>query len=168
MSITGLRLNIGDLMRNIGYYHAQFIDRLGDTFRWQGANVYTSEVEDAISIFKGIEHVSVYGVEIPGIEGRAGMLSIVTKQTHIDFDFNSYLELLKKNLPKYAIPKFIRFLSELSTTGTFKIQKSEMKNDGYDISKTSDLIYILIPGEEGYTLLAEKVYSIITNKKYRF
>lgn len=161
-------INTGDLLRNIGYFHAQFVDRLGDTFRWKGENVSTSEVEDVISSFKGIKHVSVYGVEISGTEGRAGMSSIITKQNDTEFDFNNFLNMLKRNLPPYAIPKFIRFLSELSTTGTYKIQKSEMKDVGYDIRKINDQIYVLLPGSSEYILLTEKIYNNIIGKSYRF
>ncbi|GAG63840.1 unnamed protein product, partial [marine sediment metagenome] len=81
-------LNTGDMIRNIGYYHAQFVDRLGDTFRWKGENVSTSEVEDVFSSFEQIDHSSVYGVEIPGTNGRAGMASIITNVEVESFDFD--------------------------------------------------------------------------------
>ena len=160
--------NTGDMLRNIGYKHAQFVDRLGDTFRWKGENVSTTEVEDVISLSDQIKLSSVYGVQIPGAEGRVGMASVMTVKSHDEFNFKIFLDILKKNLPKYAIPKFICFLSGLSTTSTYKIQKSEMKNVGYDISKTNDRIYVLLPGSLEYTLLTEKIYNNIIGKGYRF
>ncbi len=158
----------GDLIRSIGYHHAQFVDRLGDTFRWKGENVSTSEVEDVISSFEEVDHSSVYGVKVPGTEGRAGLASIFSKKNHKDFNFNGMKDVLNENLPKYAIPLFVRFLSELPTTSTFKIQKSKMKKVGFDISKTSDPLYVLLPNSSEYTLISEKIYSDITNEKYRF
>ena len=161
-------LNTGDMLRNIGYYHAQFVDRLGDPFRWKGENVSTSEVEDVLSSFKQIEHSSVYGVEIPGTNGRAGMASIITTESCENFDFDGLLSMLKTNLPEYAIPKFIRFLSELSTTSTFKIKKSKMKQEGFDIKKIADRIYILLPGSKEYTSLSEIICKNIGKGEYRF
>jgi citronellyl-CoA synthetase len=161
-------INTGDLLRDIGYGHVQFVDRLGDTFRWKGENVSTSEVEDVISSFEQIDHSSVYGVEIPGTEGRAGMASIIATKDHENFNFNRLLKILHDNLPKYAIPKFLRLLSELSTTSTFKIQKTQMKKESFDISKISDPIYVLLPGSSEYTPLTGEIYNNIINRKYKF
>ena len=161
-------LNTGDLLRYIGYSHAQFVDRLGDTFRWKGENVSTSEVEDVLSSFNQIDHSSVYGVEIPGSGGRAGMASVISTEDFQNFDFDGLLSILKTNLPPYAIPKFIRFLSELSTTSTFKIRKSNMKEEGYNINKLTDPIYILLPDSKEYIPLSEIIYKNIGKRNYRF
>jgi len=161
-------MNAGDLVRNIGYTHAQFVDRLGDTFRWKGENVSTTEVEDIISSYEVINHTSVYGVEIPGCEGRAGMASILATVKHEKFDFNNFLKTLQDNLPKYAIPIFIRFLSELNTTSTYKIQKYDMKKIGFNIKKTNNPIYVYLPRSTKYTLLTEAIYENILNRKYSF
>ncbi|MFX0028478.1 MAG: long-chain-acyl-CoA synthetase, partial [Candidatus Hermodarchaeota archaeon] len=158
----------GDLIRPIGYGHAQFVDRLGDTFRWKGENVSTSEVEDVILSFEEVEHTSVYGVLVPDTEGRAGMASIFTKKNHEAFNFDRFIKLLNENLPKYAIPLFIRFLSKLSTTNTYKIPKSDMKKVGFDITKTKDPVYVLLPKSLTYTRLTEKIFTDIAEKKYRF
>ena len=161
-------LNTGDLIRNIGFYHAQFVDRLGDTFRWKGENVSTSEVEDVLASFEEIDHSSVYGVEIPSTDGRAGMASILATKDHAEFNFKSLFEILQTDLPRYAIPKFIRFLSELSTTSTFKIRKSDMKKEGFNIHKTKDPIYVYLPESSGYILLTEDIYDKIMKAKYRY
>ncbi len=158
----------GDMLKYIGFHHAQFVDRLGDTFRWKGENVSTSEVEDVISSFEEVDHSSVYGVQIPGTEGRVGMASIFSKKKHDEFNFNEIIKILNENLPRYAIPLFIRFLSKLSTTSTFKIQKSNKKKVGFDLSKTDDPIYVLLPDCKEYIQLTEKIYSDIINEKYRF
>ena len=156
------------MIRNIGYYHAQFVDRLGDTFRWKGENVSTTEVEDVMCSLEQIKHASVYGVLIPNTEGRAGMASIISTIDHENFDFDELLTILQENLPNYARPKFIRFLTKLSTTITFKITKSDMKKVGFDITKTKDPIYVLLPGSSEYTCLTEEIYNNILNGKYRF
>jgi len=163
-----LWLNTGDLIRNIGFYHCQFVDRLGDTFRWKGENVSTSEVEDVLASFEEINHSSVYGVEIPSTNGRAGMASIIATKAHTEFNFKNLFEILQTDLPRYAIPKFIRFLSELSTTSTFKIRKSDMKKEGFNIHKTEDPIYAYLPENSGYTLLTEDIYDKIMKGKYRY
>ena len=161
-------MNASDVVRNIGYKHAQFVDRLGDTFRWKGNNVSTTEVEDIITSFEEIDHASVYGVEIPGCEGRAGMASILATVKHDKFDFNNFVKALQNNLPNYALPIFIRFLSELNTTSTYKIQKYDMKKIGFNIKKTNNPIYVYLPGSTEYTLLTERNYKNILNRKYRF
>ncbi|MFW9824360.1 MAG: long-chain-acyl-CoA synthetase, partial [Candidatus Thorarchaeota archaeon] len=158
----------GDMIRSIGYGHAQFVDRLGDTFRWKGENVSTSEVEDVISSLEEIEHSSAFGVLIPDTEGRAGMVSIISKKDHNEFNFNDFVNVVNENLPNYAVPLFVRFLSKLSTTDTHKIPKSDMKKVGFNIKKTNDPIYVLLPRKTDYILLTEEIYSNIMSKKYRF
>ncbi|MHA1472747.1 MAG: long-chain-acyl-CoA synthetase, partial [Promethearchaeota archaeon] len=161
-------MNASDVVRNIGYKHAQFVDRLGDTFRWKGENVSTTEVEDMISSFEEIDHASVYGVEIPKYEGRAGMASILATVKHERFDFINFVRTLQDNLPNYALPIFIRFLSELNTTSTYKIQKYDMKKIGFNIKKTNNPIYVYLPRSTKYTLLTEEIFENILEGKYRF
>ncbi len=165
---SDLWYNTGDILRNIGYYHAQFVDRLGDTFRWKGENVSTSEVEDIIELFNQVKLSSVYGVKISGTEGRAGMASIVKVNNYENLDFGNFLRLLRKNLPIYAIPIFIRILPDFATTSTFKIQKSILKNEGFDIRKMKEPVYVLLPNNEGYVPLTREIYNKILDKEYRF
>ena len=156
------------MIRYIGYYNAQFVDRLGDTFRWKGENVSTSEVENIIASFEQIDHSSVFGVEISGTEGRAGMACVKASVSPENLKLGELLNFMQKNLPPYAIPKFIRILSELKTTSTFKIKKSEMKKVDFNITKTDDPIYVLLPQSSEYTLITEEIYKNIINGKYRF
>ncbi|MBW2092831.1 MAG: long-chain-acyl-CoA synthetase, partial [Deltaproteobacteria bacterium] len=100
--------NFGDLVLNQGYRHIQFIDRLGDTFRWKGENVSTGEVEKAVFIMPQISECTVYGVKIPGTDGRAGMLAIIPSTSVEDFDLKTLAELVQESLPHYAQPKFVR------------------------------------------------------------
>jgi fatty-acyl-CoA synthase len=127
----------GDLMRKDvnGYYY--FVDRLGDTFRWKGENVSTTEVAGVLRQCVGVQHAVVYGVKIPGNEGRAGMAAITVDDR---FDFPTLNRHLKKYLPDYACPMFVRLCDSLDTTGTFKLSKTELMRQGY--TEIPDLIYI--------------------------
>lgn len=160
----------GDLVRDIGCRHAQFIDRLGDTFRWKGENVSTTEVENICSDYEKITEAVVYGVEIPDTNGRAGMAAITLKEgeTLNEQDLTQMAQRFKKELPIYAVPVFLRVQETLETTGTFKYQKSKLKEQGYDLSKTSEKILILLPDAEAYCELNDEIYANIEQYKYRF
>jgi citronellyl-CoA synthetase len=160
--------NTGDLMRNIGYGHRQFVDRLGDTFRWHGENVSTTEVESVLDSFKQIYISAVYGIEIPNRDGRAGMATIVPLQTKLeDFDFKALAAMLGKELADFAVPKFLRIRSELDQTPTMKVKKDQLKKDGYDIEKISDPVYVLLPDGSNYVPLTKELKRDIDQGKYR-
>ena len=162
-------MNTGDLLREIGYSHAQFVDRLGDTFRWKGENVSTEEVESVVNLFEQVDVSSVYGVQIPNTEGRAGMVSIVANShSGNDFNFRGFFKHIQKYLPEYALPKFIRFKKSLDMTATLKIQKGDLKKQGFDINKIKDSIYVILPGVSNYTPLTNENYEKILNAGYNF
>lgn len=140
--------NTGDLMRSQGFGHAAFIDRLGDTFRWKGENVATTEVESAISTDPQVEEATVFGVEVPGTGGRAGMAAIQLKDGQ-EFDGKALAKAAYDKLPGYAVPLFVRVVSELAYTSTFKSQKVDLRKEGYG-SDVEDPIYVLSSREEGY------------------
>ena len=160
-------INTGDLLRDIGFGHVQFVDRLGDTFRWKGENVSTEEVESVINASEEIDMCSVYGVLVPHTEGRAGMVS-VHKKSDEDFDFKGFVNYLKKYLPNYAIPKFIRFIDGFNFTATHKIQKVKLKKEGYNINEINDTLYSLLPNSDEYVLLTKDIYNGILEGKYQF
>ena len=118
----------GDLMRkdHAGYYY--FVDRLGDSFRWKGENVSTAEVAETLNTCPGIQESAVYGVAVPGNEGKAGMAAIITDA---GFSWNTLQDFLKQHLPPYARPIFIRCSRSLDLTGTFKLQKTALQREGY-------------------------------------
>jgi len=128
----------GDLMRKDvdGYFY--FVDRIGDTFRWKGENVSTTEVEEAIGRFPGIEETNVYGVSVPGHEGRAGMAALVVRGR---LDLAALREHLAKSLPDYARPLFLRIRIEMDVTSTFKQKKLDFVEQGFDPAATSDPIF---------------------------
>ncbi len=160
--------NTGDLLRDQGCKHVQFIDRIGDTFRWKAQNVSTTEVEEVLNVFEHVLMSSVYGVKITGTDGRAGMASVVISTKIEDFDFSGLISHFRNNLPPYAIPIFLRFKSNLSITATFKFKKVELKKEGFDLENIDDPLYVMLPGESEYTPLTKNIYENIQNKKYKF
>jgi len=161
--------NTGDMMRDIGFRHAQFVDRLGDTFRWKGENVSTTEVEQIMDGFDGIAETVVYGVEIPNTNGRAGMAQVRLQGDHTDFDYKGLCQYLARELPPYAVPVFLRINEDaMETTGTFKHQKNKLKEQKYDLAQQDNPVYVLLPGESCYQLLTAEIQQNIDNGQYRF
>jgi len=161
-------VDMGDLVRDQGSNHIVFVDRLGDTFRWKGQNVSTTEVEKIFNSFNQVEISSVYGVYIPGTDGRAGMASITIKDDVDNLDFDGLSGVLIENLPHYAIPIFLRIKSALSVTSTFKLVKLTLKKEEYNIDAISDALYVMMPHELTYTPLTKEIYENIQNKKMKF
>ena len=159
--------NTGDLMRDQGCSHAQFVDRLGDTFRWKGHNVSTTEIEEGLNVIDQILMSTVYGVKIPYTDGRAGMASIVLKTNIDDFNLKELADNFWQNFPSYAIPIFLRFKSDLSITPTFKFKKVELKKEGFDF-EINDPLYVMLPGDSEYTPLTKDIFKNIQNQKYKF
>ena len=124
-------LNTGDLMRPQGWRHAAFADRLGDTFRWKGENVATTDVEAALSVDPNIEAVTVFGVEVPGTDGRAGMAAVVLREGK-QFDGASLAKAVYERLPGYAAPLFVRVVDSLEQTSTFKSMKGDLREQATD------------------------------------
>ena len=144
----------GDLLRRDrqGYYY--FVDRIGDTFRWKGENVSTQEVAEALSAVPGVETANVYGVAVSGHEGRAGMAALALEGGRdAPFDAAACYELAVSKLPPYAVPVFLRLQSESDVTGTFKLRKVALRNEGYDPKATDDPIYVRDDAGRTYTRL---------------
>jgi fatty-acyl-CoA synthase len=154
----------GDLMRkdDRGFYY--FVDRIGDTFRWKGENVATSEVSEAICAFPGVTQATVYGVAIPGADGRAGMASLVTEQ---DLDLKQFREHLNTRLPHYARPLFLRVRTEMEVTSTFKYNKSNLAREGYDPAAIADALYFNHMKDEAFVPLDRALYARIQNGRIR-
>lgn len=154
----------GDLLKRDtqGYYF--FIDRIGDTFRWKGENVATSEVAEAISVFPGIKEANIYGVLVPGTDGRAGMASLVSEGPLDPAKFKAHLE---KNLAAYARPIFLRLQSEIEVTGTFKHRKIELVKEGYDPRLVKDPLYFLDPVDGQYVPLTPELFDRIAAGEIR-
>lgn len=167
--------NSGDLMRTVdvgfsfGQKHYQFVDRVGDTFRWKSENVSTNEVGEIINGHPDIIFTNVYGVEIPGNDGRAGMAAIVLRDglTLPELDIDGLSRHIRDNLPAYARPLFIRILKELPTTSTHKLQKNDLREQAYHPDKVQDELLVLKPGDETYRRLDTDFYDQIMQRTAR-
>jgi len=153
----------GDLLYADEFGWMYFMDRMGDTFRWRGENVSTIEVESVISNATGQTDSIVYGVEVPGAEGKAGMAAIVETNGHLDLDI--FLNNLRKQLPSYAIPLFVRLVESLDITGTFKIKKVDFQREGYNPMIVQDPLYFYNSSQGGYCKLDVELYSDILEEK---
>ena len=129
----------GDLMRRDSEGYFYFVDRIGDTFRWKGENVSTGEVELRLAEAPGVAEAIVYGVPVPGAEGKAGMACLVAEGR---FNAKTFAAFVDEQLPPYARPVFLRLRKAMDTTGTFKYRKVDLVADGFDPSKTSDILYV--------------------------
>ncbi|MCU1774345.1 long-chain-acyl-CoA synthetase [Pseudomonas sp. 13B_3.2_Bac1] len=161
--------NTGDLLRNIGFGHAQFVDRLGDTYRWKGENVSTTEVENLLLQHPHISEAVAYGVEVRNTNGRAGMAAITPAESLATLDFAELLAFARQRMPAYAVPLFLRVKVKMETTGTFKYQKTRLKNEGFDPGQTGDdPIYAWLPGTQTYVQVTDQVLADIHQGKYRY
>jgi len=160
--------NTGDLVRDIGYGHIQFVDRTGDTFRWKGENVSTTEVEQVANSLPQIFQSTVYGVKMPGGEGRAGMIALIPACKPEDLDLSRLCEHLRRALPAYAVPKFVRLKKDLDHTATHKIKKVSLKKEGFDPAIATDPLYVLLPETAEYQPLTRELYADILDGKYKF
>ena len=153
-----------DLMRRDARGYFYFVDRIGDTFRWKGENVATSEVSEAICGFPGITDANVYGVAIPGAEGRAGMATIVAGDA---LDLAAFRAHLFHSLPDYARPVFLRVRSALDVTGTFKHTKSALVREGYDPGAIRDAVYFSDRERQTFVRLDQSLYDHIRSGRIR-
>ncbi|XP_051917389.1 long-chain fatty acid transport protein 2-like [Hippocampus zosterae] len=154
----------GDLMLIDKDGFIYFHDRIGDTFRWKGENVSTNEVADVITQVDYITEATVYGVEVPGNEGRIGMAAIVLKDGHT-FDSEGIFKHLESFLPAYARPRFIRIQSSLDVTGTFKHMKPGLVKEGFNPSAIPDPLYFLDDREKKFVpLTMDIVHAVLSGK----
>lgn len=158
--------NTGDLIKSVdvgfacGIKHFQFVDRVGDTFRWKGENCSTNEVGEIINRHGDIDVCNVYGVEVPGADGRAGMAALLLKEGAC-FDAASVSALVEKDLAVYARPVFIRILSEQQLTGTFKLQKGTLREEAYHPDRCADEIYVWKSDLSSYAKMDSAYYEKI-------
>lgn len=158
--------NTGDLLLHDHRDFLYFRDRIGDTYRWKGENVSTTEVSEVLGLLDFIQEANVYGVTIPGYEGRAGMAAIVLKQDHKCNGPKLYNHLVK-TLPAYAWPWFLRIQSSLDVTETFKQQKIKLVQEGFNPDVTQDLLYFLDVSQKDYILLTVCLYDDIVSGKIK-
>ncbi len=154
----------GDLMRKDKHGYFFFIDRIGDTFRWKGENVSTTEVEEAVGHFDGVLEANVYGVAVPGRDGRAGMAAIVARD---NLNLTALHEHLAQQLPDYARPLFLRIRREIDVTTTFKQKKLDLVKDGFDPGQTIDPIYFSDPQKRAFVRVDPALFGRINAGQMR-
>ncbi|MGB3625316.1 MAG: long-chain-acyl-CoA synthetase [Henriciella sp.] len=150
----------GDLMRMDKHGYVYFVDRVGDTFRWKGENVSTSQVAEALSKIPGVTTANVYGVAVPGADGKAGMASVTTNGY---LDYKDVLDRLAAHLPRHAIPVFIREQQEATTTGTFKYRKVDLQKEGFNPKKVKDPVWYVDPETGRYRQMTPEDYQKVAN-----
>jgi fatty-acyl-CoA synthase len=157
----------GDLLRRDerGFYY--FVDRLGDTFRWKGENVSTQEVAEALARDPAVALAAVYGVEIAGCDGRAGMAALVL-ETGAGFDASDLYAHVGETLPAYARPAFLRVQARAELTGTFKVCKVELQAEGFDPDRVSDPLYYRDDAGRTYKPICPKALAAIRSGDLRF
>ncbi len=148
----------GDLMRKDAAGFFYFVDRVGDTFRWKGENVSTTEVAEVIAACPGVVEAVAYGVTLPGTDGRAGMAAVVGTPA---FDIVSLEQHLRARLPEYARPVFLRIIRQIEVTSTFKPKRAELVEAGYDPSLTKDAIYFQDRARQAFMPLDAALYARI-------
>ena len=187
----------GDLMRSVkvgftyGQKHYQFVDRVGDTFRWKGENIATNEIGEIINQHAAVEFANVYGVTVPGTDGRAGMAALVLRDAaddssddtaddssdntaddssdnSSDMTLVSLSQHIQDNLPHYARPLFIRLLKQLPTTSTHKLQKNDLREQAFHLAQVSDEVFVLRPGDTTYSRLDKDFYEQIMAQQVAF
>uniref|UniRef100_A0A4W5QGT3 long-chain-fatty-acid--CoA ligase n=1 Tax=Hucho hucho TaxID=62062 RepID=A0A4W5QGT3_9TELE len=157
-----LYFNTGDLLRIDEQNFVQFQDRVGDTFRWKGENVATTEVADILTMVDSIEEANVYGVKVEGHEGRIGMAAVKVEEGK-EFDGASTFSQVASYLPAYARPRFIR----IQMTGTFKMKKVTLVEEGFNPAAVQDPLYFLDPAKKTYVPLTEEIYSSINTREIK-
>ena len=165
--------NTGDLVKtmdvgfSLGRKHYQFVDRVGDTFRWKSENVSTNEVAEILNSFEQVNMANVYGVKVPKSEGRAGMVAFNCALD--EFDWDKFSSFVSDKLPSYAQPIFVRIIEELETTGTFKLKKNDLREEAYHLDKVNgNQIFIKKPGQNSYIPLDKDYYQVIESGEAGF
>jgi len=154
----------GDLMRKDAQGYFYFVDRVGDTYRWKGENVSTGEVTAAIMACAGVTDAAVYGVTVPGADGRAGMAAVVVEAR---FDLTVFRRELAQRLPDYARPVFIRIVPTLELTGTLKLKKQELALESHDLGRVRDALYVDDRQQQAYVSLDEPTHERLLAGKLR-
>lgn len=159
--------NSGDLVCLAENDYFSFVDRLGDTFRWKSENVSTTQVSNVVNRFGQMEDVNVYGVKIPGMEGRCGMAAIKLLEGEV-IDWAKLGAFVCENLPSYARPYFIRVRDTIDATNSFKQVKTQLQREGFDPNVIKDPLYFLHPEKNVYVELTPELYEKIVSHEIKF
>ena len=162
----------GDLVRQDSDGYIYFVDRIGDTFRWKGENVATTEVERLVQGWPGVKEVNVYGVKVGSNDGKAGMAAIVLHDDRGDValpgtDFRGLYSYLASQMPAYQQPLFVRLQKEMNMTSTFKLRKVDMVAEGFDPDRVCDPLFFRDDRQRTFVPLDRPLYRDIIEGKVR-
>lgn len=157
----------GDLVKVHDNDYISFVDRLGDTFRWKSENVSTNQVSDVLNKYGQIEDANVYGVKVPDMEGRCGMVALKLLENE-QLDMDKFAAYVNEKLPSYARPYFVRIRNMIDATNSFKQLKQQLQKEGFDPKLSSDSLYFLDPRSQSYVSLNENIYQDIIKHKVSF
>ncbi|XP_076986628.1 long-chain fatty acid transport protein 5 [Tamandua tetradactyla] len=158
--------NTGDVLAMDREGFLYFRDRLGDTFRWKGENVSTREVEGVLSLVDFLQEVNVYGVSVPGCEGKVGMAAVQLVPGRA-FDGQQLYRHVRAWLPVYAVPHFIRVQDVLEVTSTFKLLKSRLVREGFNVGAISDPLFVLDERAQAFQPLTPETYQAVCDGTWR-
>jgi fatty-acyl-CoA synthase len=154
----------GDLMRRDRFGYFYFVDRLGFSFRWKGENVSATEVASVIMRSAGVVDSVVYGVAVPGAEGRAGMAAVVGDD---EFCLRALKARMAADLPSFARPLFIRLCRSIPNTSTFKLRQEDLAREGLDVSGGTDSLWFNDPHADRMTPYDASMLSAIADGRLR-
>jgi fatty-acyl-CoA synthase len=154
----------GDLMRQDAAGFFYFVDRVGDTFRWKGENVATSEVTEVLLSVEGVADASVYGVLVPGQDGKAGMAALVVEA---GFQLPVLHDNLAARLPAYARPLFLRLRAGIATTETFKQIKAPLLRNGFDPALIDEPLFVYDRVAAAYVVLDAPLHARIVSGDFK-
>ena len=156
----------GDLLRCDAGGWYWFVDRMGDTFRWKGENVATQEVADVLNGAPGVDETCVYGVAVPGEDGRAGMAALVTAPGAA-FDPAALYAHAEHHLPRYAMPAFVRLVAAVEVTGTLKQRKHGLREEGWDASRIPGPLFVRDDAHRTYVRLDDAARAALAAGRLR-
>jgi fatty-acyl-CoA synthase len=155
----------GDLLRQDARGYFYFIDRIGDTYRWKGENISTQEVAELLGPFPGLHMANVYGVQVPGRDGRAGMAALLLNDG-ASFDGAPFYRFVTERLPAYAKPAFVRVQAEADLTGTFKLRKVDLQKQGFDPSVIDEPLFVRHDAERTYVKVTPEVFEEVREGRW--
>lgn len=157
-----------DLMELHEGDNISFVDRLGDSYRWKGKTVSAHQVADVLLKFFGpIDDVTVYGVKVPGMEGRAGMAAM----TYIEgekMDWKRFIQYVNDRMPEHARPIFLRIVQDSEGVNLLDQLKNKYKKEGISPSVVKDPMFFLDPVQETYVPYNMDTYNAILENRIRF
>jgi fatty-acyl-CoA synthase len=157
----------GDLMKTDAQGNHYFVDRIGDTFRWKGENVSTQEVQEILAGFPGVHLINVFGVHVPGAEGRVGMAAVVL-DAGASFAPDAFYRYAEAHLPAYSRPAFVRLARMLEVTGTFKLKKMDLQKASYDPALVKDPLFYRDERAHTFSPVTPDIFLEINGQRIRF